>query len=288
MNELSPLAEAAILSRQWAKLHCQLETHSETCCDWYHGAWPTLRLIGSVSGAKADESFFQDAYTNHARSGDHILITGAADYAILEQVIKAYQQSGAEPVVTVLDLCDTTLELNRWYAEKQGLKITCQRGNILDYSQSTSFDLITTHSILSFIPEASRPALFKNWRKLLKTGGHLITSQAVRPAYTGPALRQFDADEVEIFVEKAIANAAWANSDLQLSTTALRALARKFAIHKTAFVVDSIERLQQGLLQAGFSILSLEEVNRSSIGHQSASPDASSSMVNARVIACAV
>ena len=101
-------------------------------------------------------------------------------------------------------------------------------------------------------------------------------------------LGRFDAGEIDVFVNKAVADASRMKEDIHLSGNELRDLARRFATHKTAFVVDSIEQLKRGLQHANFNMLSLSEVNRSSIGHQSASPDASSSMVNARLIACAI
>src|SRR6185369_1501384 len=85
------------------------------------------------------------------------------------------------PEITIVDQCETPLMLNRWYAERAALAITTTRSNLLQYATSTPFDLICTHSLLSELPPARRPALLANWRTLLRPGGCVVTVNRLRP-----------------------------------------------------------------------------------------------------------
>lgn len=284
------LGQAARLAVDWAKTLCGTEPDSPHACDWYHGAWPMLRLIGTVSGAKGDEAFFQAMFSKQARSVgcDRVLIAGAADYGILEQVLTAFRRDGVEPRVTVVDQCQTALKLNRWYADQMGADIETCQSDILCFSSDEPFDLVTTHSILSFIPQDQHLALFGNWRRLLRKGGRLIISQAVRPKYRGTAVRRFSAEEVEVFVQRALDDASRNGAALHFPESELAALAQRFARNKFAYVVSELTALEQGLQHGGFMIESLTDVNRALLGHKSASPDAETTMTNAYIVARAV
>ena len=164
---------------------------------------------------------------------------------------------------------------------------TCQ-SDILCFSSDEPFDLVTTHSILSFIPQDQHVALFGNWRRLLRRGGRLIISQAVRPKYRGTAVRRFSAEEVEIFVQRALDDASRNGAPLQFPESELADLAQRFARNKFAYVVSELTSLKQGLQHGGFMIESLTDVNRALLGHKSASPHAETTMTNAHIVARAV
>ena len=67
-------------------------------CRWHHGIWQYLRLLGLVSSAARHQEFFQTELGALARGGAlpqgggyrRVLISGAADYAMLEVVAGAY------------------------------------------------------------------------------------------------------------------------------------------------------------------------------------------------------
>ena len=197
---------AAVLAERWAPTQCRSAMHGQDC-SWYHAAWPMLRAIGVVQGVDGDAAFFHDAIAGLARRGDRVLVTAAADHAILAIVLDAYRSRHAEPQVTVVDQCPTALSLNRWYGRWQGARIATTLGDIVAFEPGARFDLVTTHSILSFIPAELRPRLYANWRSLLARGGHLVIAQAVRPgAHAGDA-RAFAQAEVDAFVARTQARA---------------------------------------------------------------------------------
>lgn len=272
---------AAVLAERWAPTQCRSAMHGQDC-SWYHAAWPMLRAIGVVQGVDGDAAFFHDAIAGLARRGDRVLVTAAADHAILAIVLDAYRSRHAEPQVTVVDQCPTALSLNRWYGRWQGARIATTLADIVAFEPGARFDLVTTHSILSFIPAELRPRLYANWRSLLARGGHLVIAQAVRPgAHAGDA-RAFAQAEVDAFVARTQARAGAV--DIGLPTAGITALAKRFAMHKTALVVDSADAIVSGLEQAGFEVVRVEQQQREST-YASASPDKPGAIFNTRIIA---
>lgn len=276
-----PMRRSALLATRWAPASCAAHGQQDDC-SWYHGAWPMLRGLGVLQGVDGDADFFRDSIAASAAPGQRVLITAAADHAILALVLEAFRSRAARPHVTVVDRCPTALALNRWYGRWNGLRVDTARADITDYASSSGFDLITTHSILSFIPEALRPRLYANWRALLRSGGRLVIAQAVRPQAQEGAVRAFDADEVERFVARTEARAQV--RDIGLPLEQIRELARRFARHKTALSVGSAEAIVAGLEQAGLEIVDLQQQRRAP-NYASASPERPDAIINTRIVA---
>ena len=275
------MQRSAMLATRWAPTRCTSQGNKDDC-SWYHGAWPMLRGLGVLQGVDGDADFFRASIAEFACDGQRVLITAAADQAILSLVLEAFRSRGAEPRVTVVDRCPTALALNRWYGRWQGARVATEHADITDYVSSVEFDVITTHSILSFIPESLRPRLYANWRRLLASGGRLVIAQAVRPHADEGAVRAFDADEVDRFVARAEARAEL--RDIGLTLDQIRSLARRFATHKTALSVGSADAIVSGLEHAGFEIVSLQQQRRAA-DYASASPERPDAILNTRIVA---
>ena len=276
-----PMRRSALLATRWAPTLCSAHGHADDC-SWYHGAWPMLRGLGVLQGVDGDAEFFREAIAQSARPGQRVLITAAADHAILALVLDAFRSRDALPQVTVVDRCPTALALNRWYGRWNGLRVATARADITEYAAPAGFDLITTHSILSFIPEDLRPRLYANWRALLASGGRLVIAQAVRPQAQEGAVRAFDAEEVERFVARTEQRAQ--ARDIGLPPEQIRELARRFARHKTALSVGSAEAIVAGLEQAGLEIVDLQQQRRAP-NYASASPERPDAIINTRIVA---
>ena len=80
--------------------------------------------------------------------------------------------------VTVLDLSDKMLEQDKIVAEREGLSITIEKGNMCDLSRFTdgSFDLIVNPPSLFYVPDVI--PVFKECHRVLKDGGIFIASLA--------------------------------------------------------------------------------------------------------------
>jgi hypothetical protein len=165
-----PLAESAPLASRLAPRLC-------ADCAWFHGLWQELRLRGLNTTPEHHAAFFR-RWIRRAGRAPSILISGTADYSLLAQIRPALQR-GAR--ITVLDRCATPLELNRWYARRQGIRIATKRIDILDYRPRRRFDVICTHSFLGQFPPRRRARLIAHWYAMLEPGGLVLTINRLRP-----------------------------------------------------------------------------------------------------------
>jgi hypothetical protein len=178
-----PLAESARLFRERAHDLCRRDPESGESCDWYHGIWQDLRLMGLAASPRHHSAFFPQALAMlaRARTSPRILISGAADYSLLAHVLHACRQSSISADITVADICDTPLRLNDWYAESAGISIRTVRSDILDFRTDEPFDAIFSHSFLGQFAMARRARIVDYWRHLLVRGGAAVTINRIRP-----------------------------------------------------------------------------------------------------------
>lgn len=178
-----PLRESAPVNYRSALEHCATSAAGFDCRA-YHAVWQLLRLAGVAIAVRVDGPLFVDAAERFARAGRlrHALISGSADYSMLAHLAHGVARVGAAVQFDVVDSCETTLRINRWYAERRGLRLRTFRADVHSFTPDRSYDLICTHSFLPWHPVDRRPALFRRWRDWLAPGGHLCFSNRVTPA----------------------------------------------------------------------------------------------------------
>ena len=180
-----------------------------------------------------------------------MLISGSADYGMLARVIHAWRRAGREPDITLVDLCRTPLELNRWLAQRERVQLNTVQGDIRNYECDRPFDLVCTHSFIGQFKDQRR-VLTAAWRNLLRPGGRIVTSARVRPGCTGVV--RFGADEVEAFATRA-RQLATASPSLDAPMAArVTELARRYAERKQRFAVASLEELRAYFEDSGLHI----------------------------------
>lgn len=281
------LREVSRLAVEWSATCCAAAAGRGTGCDWYHAAWPLLRLAGTVSGAHGEGAFFKSALPVCAAgfTAPRVLICGAADHAMQDIVIDALDDKAAASSITVVDRCETPLRINRLAAERSGRRIDTITSEILDLKGDAAFDIITTHSILSFVTPAQRKEVFSVWHRLLAPGGWLVLSQAYRPQQGQDAVRWFDEREIEEFVHRCRSALALAGEDGWIDPSAAGEMFRRFARNKFAHVVADAEQIVADLTHCGLAVKDLTRSSRVQAGHGSASPDAPGSIDNLRIVA---
>lgn len=272
------LPAAAAFSREAAPRLCG------NACRPYHAAWSTLRQIGAITGARTDQDFFQSRIAPLAADSPRVLISGAADYAIAEQVLTAFRSAGVEPEITVADTCATTLAQNRWYAMQVGASMRLLQADIRALPGEAAYDLITTHSVLSFLPADEHAGLFSVWRRLLADGGHVAFVQGFRPHHSGGVLR-LEPAEITRFISRAMAHYRADALSSSLDAEAMEALAAGFAAAKRLYVVNDQERLRTALCEAGFSIESWQTLTRDGLPYRSSLADEKDHALSLRVVA---
>lgn len=196
-KKLKLLLESAPIMSQFASKYCKesnigdkymqsREHHSD--CEWYHAAWQYCKLteISPILNYHKNQ-FKKFFYETINQEKINVLISGAADYAILEDVLETIPKNIINKVhITVLDLCRTPLEICKWYIDvhkKMGAtmpNISFKVGDALHTDfRDNSFDLITTYFFVSRFRSEERMILTKEWSRLLKSKGKIIITELI-------------------------------------------------------------------------------------------------------------
>jgi hypothetical protein len=243
------------LARRIAPGSCRRDPVSGGDCAWYHGLWPYLRALGAVSSPSRHAEFLGETLRSLARDRTYrrVLICGAADHAMLAHVLWAYRQEANAPVdVTVVDVCETPLVLNRWYARQLGASVETRATDVLEYDATRPFDVVCTHSFLGRFGSAGRQRLIAKWRQLLRRDGKVLTVNRIRPSTTEDEV-PFTPDEARAFQEAVLRRAA-ERPDLGVTpeqlTEALTAYVARYRTHP----VRSRQEVSDLFSTGGFTI----------------------------------
>ena len=219
-------------------------------CGWYHASLPTLRLLGVFDSPGSDDDFLLPAFAAEiGRGARRILVSGCADAAMLARVAACLPPGIAFEIV-VLDRCGTPLELCRDYADRHGLAIELVHSDILDY-RAAPFDLVCTHSFLSFFDGPARDELARVWWRLLRPGACVVTAQRIRVG-AAPGLIGYGEAEALALAEDAARRADERVHETRVSPEDARRLADAWTRNYFAHVIESEHALRSPFTDAGF------------------------------------
>jgi SAM-dependent methyltransferase len=249
-----PLELSAPLARQLASRLCRKNPATGESCEWDHGFWQYLRILRLAASPKRQADFYREAFEQLADSSGsrpRILISGAADYGMLALVLEAFRERGIEPQVTVVDMCETPLALNRWFAERESIEIHTHCSDMLSYTSDVPFDLICAHSFFGQFSPAQRPALLTNWHTLLRPGGAVVTVAPIRPGATRE-LYGFTPAQAAAFCAAALRRATEMRGALDIEPEEALRGAQRTASQRRGYSVTSLEEIRSLFEQAGF------------------------------------
>ena len=251
-----PLELSAPLARELAPKLCRRDPATGESCEWNHGFWQYLRLMGLAATPADHAEFFEQAFQLVANENRNprVLISGAVDYCMLAHLLAALRKRHADPQVAVVDRCETPLWLNRWYAERMSLTIDTHCADVLAYRSDEPFDALCTHGFLGFFSPHQRPVLLQLWRSLLRSGGLAITVNRMRSQAEGPRYA-FSSEQAKAFRDTLLDRAARLPSSLRVAEQELRDYADLYALRKrSGYSVRSQEELSELFDRGGFQI----------------------------------
>jgi len=253
-----PLGESAPLAHRLALHKCGAAPNGGTCV-WSHGLWQYLRLFGLITTPDRQANFYADVFAAAAADAAargktaRVLISGAADYGMLAQVLRAFRAAGSLPAVTVLDACETPLELCRWYAAREGCVIETRHSNVLDYTTAERFDVVCTHSFLGQFDAGDRARLAAKWFALLNPGGRAATVNRIRPGRAGDYIR-FTEEQAALFLQEVGGHVGRAALPEGVEAPVLMEMAQGYAQKFGAWAVDSVAEIRALFEGAGFHV----------------------------------
>lgn len=251
-----PLALSAPHARALAARYCRHVDHSGVGCRDYHGAWQYLRLLDLVTTPRDHAPFYVSALLRAIRAGRRrVLISGAVDYSMLAVVLAAFDAAGVAGDITMVDVCETPVRLNRWYADRAGAAITTEVTDILEYRPAAPYDLILTHSFLGAFDPDARRRLVSAWRDWLKPGGEAATVIRIRRDL--PKVVKFDQDGTTRFREIVRREASLRAAEFDIGLDALDALVAGYLAQRAVYPIGSCEELASLFETNGFRVTAL-------------------------------
>jgi SAM-dependent methyltransferase len=144
----------------------------ESCRD-LHALWPYIRLSRSSTGLESEGSELEVTLRELIGGGlRRILIAGSADTGLLALVARAGADRGAE--ITVLDICESPLELCRRLASQWSMQIETRRRDLLELDDRREFDLVLVHGTLHFLSADGRLCALTHIQRALRPKGRLV------------------------------------------------------------------------------------------------------------------
>jgi SAM-dependent methyltransferase len=156
------------------------ETTCRGCATW-HGTWPARRLAGGIRSVDSNRALLGPLFRELAEGStdDAWLIAGSGDTGPLATMAASLGPVARSFHFTVVDLCDTPLELCREYAVRTGLKVDVERADILDFVPRRKPHLVFGHSVLAHMAPDDRAHALARFHDWLAPGGVLVNVTSV-------------------------------------------------------------------------------------------------------------
>jgi SAM-dependent methyltransferase len=268
-----PLHLSAPLAWELAPALCHQDPVTGESCAWNHGFWQILRILDLAGSAAQRGPLYRRVVASAApgQRSPRVLICGAADYAMLAQILPAARASEASSSITIVDICETPLTLNRWYAQRHNATLETIRSDILRYEAAECFDVICADYLFGRLAPALWPALISRWKTLLKPGGTVVTACRLRLP-DAPERIGFSAQQAADFKATVRQRTAAAHS-LPISAAEMDRAADIYAAKNMTYSVRSAENIKQYFELAGL------EIEEFVVTEGTAMPDAGPSVV---------
>ena len=142
-------------------------------CLNFHSLWPYLRIARISNAVEAGRPILESTLAELFASGRRkILVAGAADTGVPALVARAGATFAVK--MTVLDRCNTPLELNRSFFRQASKPIETMQQDLAEFDVVNEFDIVLAHSVLQLIAPNRRKDVLSRLRRSLREGGRLL------------------------------------------------------------------------------------------------------------------
>jgi SAM-dependent methyltransferase len=216
-------------------------------CRAYHATWGYLRVAGLRKGATSDTQLLTDGLKDPIR----VLIAGSADAGQLAAVAASLE--GRRFSVTLVDVCETPLELCKAFAESQGIALKAVRRDIARSHELGPFDAVLFHNFLGFLDADHRLETLRSLNAALNPDGRLIIFQRVAPTAAEPS-PGIDGEAVaQLVVSGLMARGLTLPEDEGAFRNRIAAATYNDGRNRRLAAFSSIAQLENELRQAGYT-----------------------------------
>lgn len=162
---------------EFANMNCATTFNGTDNCNWYHAAWPLLRLLNVVSTPYWHYDFYQFALRNAVgpKQSVDIAVIGAADFAMASIASETLKNININ--ISVIDQCKTALHFNNIWANRNNIKITPLQLSVFNVEElEASYDIVISDAFLTRFPASSKSDVIFRIASTLKPGGKFITT----------------------------------------------------------------------------------------------------------------
>jgi len=211
-------------------------------------------MLGLAAEPSRHAAFYANALGARAEAGGaDVLVSGCADWGMLEAVVAAYRRRAAPLDVTVVDRCPTPVLLCAWYGAEIGVPVRTAVGDVVEWGENESYDVVCTHSLLTYPAREARGRLVENWRRILRPGGAVVT---VSRLTQGAADSTVDDARARAFGDVAVTRLDRIVGDFDAE--ALRVRVERFAKAQVSHPVGSVTDLRGLFEDRGFDVVQLD------------------------------
>jgi len=245
------LVRGAPLARVLSDALCR-SPNGRDHCGALHGVWSDLRRLGLAAEPARHAAFYADALGAFAQRGAaRVLISGCADWGMLETVAQVYRDRCAHLDATVVDRCPTPVLLSAWFAAEIDAPVRTAVGDVIEWGDDDAYDVICTHSLLTYPPADARKRLVANWRRIVRPGGAVVTVSRL----TGDAAAAIDDVRARDFADDVVARFERSGGG---DATQMRTRAERFAKAQVSHPVGSAADLRALFEGQGFDVIRLD------------------------------
>ncbi|MDM5180835.1 class I SAM-dependent methyltransferase [Massilia sp. DJPM01] len=244
----------------------------------YHAGWVVLQLLGIISGLDSERAHIVRHVRALARARPiaSVYVAGSADCGLLSVLHEAFGADIAGLDVRVADRSPVPLALCRQYAAAMGFPVALEVRDLgaPPGPAERRYDLVLTHSLLSFIAPHARAALVGHLAARLEVAGSLLLYQSVRARHGSPLLA-YSPEQVDSMVGASLAAQRSAARCLPMLTEhELEGIVRAFCAAKITHALASEDELVHSARAAGLAGVRCEPLSeRELAGHRPATPE---------------